>query len=110
MSKKLILTDKNGDKFTLEFNRNVIDRMQRNGFVLDTDRLYMSAKDLIQGAFRMHHRGMEWGEIEKVWKCQNKRDELLKKLVEMFYEPTIDLMGTDEQEGDDGNPTWAEEG
>lgn len=109
MSKKLILTDKNGDKFTLEFNRNVIDRMQRNGFVLDTDRLYMSAKDLISGAFRMHHRGMEWPEIEKVWKAQTRRDDLLKKLVEMFYEPTVDLMGVDEQESDDGNPTWEEE-
>lgn len=109
MSKKLILTDKEGSKYTLEFNRITIDRMQRNGFVLDTDRLYMSAKDLITGAFRMHHRGMEWNEIEKVWKAQNHRDELLKKLVEMFYEPTIDLMGGEEHEGDDENPTWAEE-
>ena len=108
MAKRLILTDKQGNKYTLEFNRITIDRMQRNGFVLDTDRLQMSATDLITGAFRMHHRGMEWPEIEKVWKAQNKRDELLKKLVEMFYQPTIDLMGTDE-EGEDENPTWAEE-
>lgn len=109
MSKRLILTDKEGNKYTLEFNRITIDRMQRNGFVLDTDRLYMSAKDLITGAFRMHHRGMEWNEIEKVWKQQTKRDELLKKLVEMFYEPTIDLMGNDAEGNEDENPTWAEE-
>lgn len=109
MSKKLILTDKEGCKYTLEFNRLTIDRMQRNGFVLDTERLYMSAKDLITGAFRMHHRGMEWNEIEKVWKAQSHRDELLKKLVEMFYEPTIDLMGGEDAEGDGENPTWVEE-
>lgn len=109
MSKKLILTDKGGNKYTLEFNRITIDRMQRNGFVLDTDRLQMSATDLISGAFRMHHRGMEWKDIERVWKDQTHRDVLLKKLVEMFYEPTIDLMGTDEQNGEDENPTWTEE-
>lgn len=109
MSKRLILTDKEGNKYTLEFNRITVDRMQRNGFVLDTDRLYMSAKDLISGAFRMHHRGMEWPEIEKVWKAQNRRDELLKKLVEMFYAPTIDLMGTADEKDEEENPTWAEE-
>jgi hypothetical protein len=109
MSKRLILTDKEGNKYTLEFNRITIDRMQRNGFVLDTDRLYMSAKDLITGAFRMHHRGMEWDKIEKVWTVQSHRDELLKKLVEMFYQPTIDLMGSEEQDGEEENPTWTEE-
>ena len=109
MSKRLILTDKEGNKYTLEFNRITIDRMQRSGFVLDTDRLYMSAKDLITGAFRMHHRGMEWDKIEKVWTAQSHRDELLKKLVEMFYQPTIDLMGSEEQDGEEENPTWTEE-
>lgn len=109
MSKKLILTDNEGNKYTLEFNRNVIDRMQRQGFVLDTDRLQMCATDLISGAFRLHHRKMEWPEIEKVWKAQNHRGDLLKKLVEMFYEPTIDLMGTEETEGEEANPTWTEE-
>lgn len=109
MSKRLILTDKEGNKYTLEFNRITIDRMQRNGFVIDTERLYMSAKDLITGAFHMHHRGMEWDKIEKVWKAQSHRDELLKKLVELFYQPTIDLMGTEEQATEDENPTWTEE-
>ena len=109
MAKRLILTDKQGNKYTLEFNRMTVDRMQRSGFVLDTDRLQMCVTDLVTGAFRMHHRGMEWKEIEKVWKDQTHRDELLKKLVEMFYAPTIDLMGSDEQNGDDENPTWTEE-
>ena len=109
MAKRLILTDKQGNKYTLEFNRMTVDRMQRSGFVLDVDRLQMCITDLVTGAFRMHHRGMEWKEIEKVWKDQTHRDELLKKLVEMFYAPTVDLMGSDEQNGEDENPTWTEE-
>lgn len=106
MAKQIILKDTAGNKYTLEFNRDTVDRMQRNGFVLDTDRLYMSAKDLITGAFRKYHRGMTWDKIEPVWMAQNKRDELLKVLAEMFMEPTITLMGTDEQNDKDENPTW----
>lgn len=106
MAKQIILKDAAGNKYTLEFNRDTVDRMQRQGFVLDTDRLYMSAKDLITGAFRMHHRKYDWALIEPIWMAQNKRDELLKVLAEMFMEPTITLMGTDEQDDKDKNPTW----
>lgn len=106
MGKHIELQDAIGNKYTLEFNRDTVDRMQRNGFVLDTDRLYMSAKDLIVGAFRMHHRKLDWDHIEPVWMAQNKRDELLKVLAEMFMEPTVTLMGTDEADDKDANPTW----
>lgn len=106
MAKQIILKDAVGNKYTLEFNRETVERMQRQGFVLDTDKLYTSAKDLITGAFRMHHKKLEWPMIEAIWMAQNKRDELLKVLAEMFMEPTITLMGTDEAEDKDANPTW----
>lgn len=107
MAKQIILKDKDGKEYTLEFNRATVERMQRNGFVLDTDRLYMCAKDLITGAFRMHHRRMEWPDIEPIWMAQKKRDELLAALVKMFSEPVMALMGTgDGEEDDDENPTW----
>ena len=107
MAKQIILKDKQGKEYTLEFNRATVERMQRNGFVLDTDRLYMCAKDLITGAFRMHHRKMEWQDIEPIWMAQKKRDELLAALVKMFSEPVMTLMGTGEdEEEDDENPTW----
>lgn len=106
MAKRIVLKDTNGNPYTLEFNRETVERMQRNGFVLDTDRLFMSAKDLIMGAFRMHHKKLEWQHIEPVWMAQNKRDELLKVLAEMYMEPTITLMGTDDVEDKDADPTW----
>lgn len=105
MAKQIILKDNNGEKYTLEFNRETVERMQRQGFVLDTDKLYISAKDLIMGAFRKHHKRLEWPAVEGIWKAQNKRDELLKVLAEMYMEPTITLMGTDEEDKD-ANPTW----
>ena len=105
MGKQIVLKDAAGTKYTLEFNRESVERMQRNGFVLDTDRLYMSVKDLLIGAFRMHNKRFDWERIEPIWMAQNHRDELLKKLAEMYMEPTITLMGTDEEDKD-ANPTW----
>ena len=109
MAKRIVLKDTNGNPYTLEFNRETVERMQRSGFVLDTDRLFMSAKDLIMGAFRMHHKKLEWQHIEPIWMNQNRRDELLKTLAEMYMEPTITLMGTDEPEDSGTDPTWAVE-
>ncbi len=106
MAKQLILKDENGKRYTLEFTRNTVEQMQRNGFVLNTDALYTSAKDLISGAFRKNHRHLQWDEIEKIWKAQNKRDDLLKALAEMFYQPTRDLFDEDESDNPDENPTW----
>lgn len=106
MAKQIVLKDAAGNRYTLEFNRETVDRMQRNGFVLDTDRLYMSAKDLITGAFRMHHRKLDWTFIEPIWMVQNHRDELLKVLAEMFMEPTVTLMGADDESDKDADPTW----
>ena len=109
MAKRIILKDINGSPYTLEFNRETVERMQRSGFVLDTDRLFMSAKDLITGAFRMHHRKLSWEQIEPVWMCQNRRDELLKALAEMYMEPTLTLMGMENTEDKSLDPTWTVE-
>ena len=105
--KQLVLTGPDGRQYTLQFNRKVVLQMQRNGFTLDLDRLYMCARDLITGAFKMHHSWMKWEEIEAVWTHQNKRGELLGYLANMFSAPAIDLMGdgSDDEEADE-NPTF----
>ena len=107
MAKQIILHDEKGNEYILEFSRNTVERMQRSGFVLDTDRLYMCGKDLITGAFQMHHRGMSWDKISEVWMRQNKRDALLAELAKMFNAPMLDLIGVDEQNSEqEENPTW----
>ncbi len=105
--RQLSLHDAECKSYTLQFNRKTVLTMQRNGFVLDLDRLYMCARDLIQGAFRMHHAWMKWDEIEKVWTFQNKRGDLLGMLANMFSQPAIDLMGdAAEDEDDKQDPTF----
>ena len=105
MAKQIVLKDALGNKYTLEFNREITSRMQRNGFVMDTDRLQMLTEDLVTGAFKMHHKKLDWDKIEPIWLAQNHRNELLKVLAEMYMEPTVTLMGTDEEDPE-ANPTW----
>ena len=61
--RQLVLTGPDGATYTLQFNRKVVLNMQRNGFTLDLDRLYMCARDLIAGAFKMHHSWLKWDDI-----------------------------------------------
>lgn len=104
--KSLVLTDANGNEYTLQFNRKVVLQMQRSGFTLDFDRLYMCARDLITGAFRMHHPWLKWDEIEAIWMHQgNSRSALLGHLANMFSAPALDLMG-DTTEDEPENPTF----
>ena len=108
--KQLVLRDADGNSWTLQFNRKIVLQMQRNGFVLDLDRLYMCARDLIQGAFKMHHPWLKWDAIEAIWTFQgNKRGELLGYLANMFSAPALELMGDgseDDTAEEPENPTF----
>ena len=103
--KQLVLRDADGGSWTLQFNRKIVLQMQRNGFVLDLDRLYMCARDLIQGAFKMHHPWLKWDQIESIWTFQgSKRGELLGYLANMFSAPALELMGDGSDEDDKTEP------
>ena len=104
--KSVVIVDpSDGNEYTLQFNRKVIKAMQRNGFVLDFDRLYMCATDLIAGAFRMHHPWLKAEDCERIFKTQTHRGELLGILANMFSAPALDLMG-DDADGEAENPTF----
>ena len=109
---RIFLKDENGNKYTLEFNRNTVKRMIKRVFVLDTEpsHLLVMAEDLVTGAFQMHHGGMEWAQIEPVFLAQNKRVDLLKTLAAMYMNPAEVLMGSSDKEAEDENPTWEAEG
>lgn len=104
--KSVVLTDADGNEYTLQFNRKTVKAMQRNGFVMDFDRLYMCATDLIAGAFRMHHPWLKAEFCENIFMQQNNRGELLGILANMFSAPALDLMGEDTNEGENKNPTF----
>lgn len=101
----IILRDSEGNKYTLEFNARVVKRMQRNGFVVNTDAPNVMIEELFTGAFQMHHKNMQTDKIMAIWQAQTKKDELLTALIKLYMKPLEDLM--DEPEGaEDADPTW----
>ena len=101
---QIILKDDEGRKYTLEFNRRIVKRMEKNGFKLDMEQPNNMIADLFQGAFLMHHKGMTPDRISEIWDVQRKKDELLAALSKLYMQPLNDLMA--EPEGEDDSPTW----
>lgn len=101
----VVVRDKDGNRYTLEFNSRIVKRMERNGFKIDTDYPNLMIDELFTGAFQMHHKGMMPERIREIWKYQSKKDELLSILIKLYMKPLEDLM--DEPEGaEESDPTW----
>ena len=103
---KVIIADKDGTKYTLEFNARVVKNMERRGFKIDTDYPHTMIEDLFLGAFQMHHKGITPEKAKEIWKVQGHKDDLLGVLTKLYMKPLEDLMAEPEGEGEDDNPTW----
>ena len=103
---KVVISDKEGTKYTLEFNARVIKNMERRGFQLNTDFPYTMIDDLFLGAFQMHHKGMTPDRAKAIWAQQTKKDDLLGVLTKLYMKPLEELMAEPEAEGENENPTW----
>ena len=103
---KVVISDKEGNKYTLEFNSRVVKNMERRGFKIDTDYPRTMIEDLFVGAFQMHHKGMTTERIMQIWAQQTKKDELLGVLTKLYMKPLEDLMAEPEGEEENENPTW----
>ena len=103
---KVIISDKAGNKYTLEFNARVVKNMERRGFKIDTDFPHSMIEDLFLGAFQMHHKGMMPEKVKEIWKEQTKKDELLGILTKLYMKPLEDLMAEPEGADEDETPTW----
>lgn len=103
---KVIIGDKEGNKYTLEFNARVVKNMERRGFKIDTDYPHSMIDDLFLGAFQMHHKNIMPERVREIWKQQTHKDDLLGILTKLYMKPLEDLMA--EPEGDEENetPTW----
>lgn len=102
---KVVIRDKDGNRYTLEFNARVVKNMERRGFKVDADYPRTMIEDLFVGAFQMHHKGMMADRIMEIWDCQTKKDELLGILTKLYMKPLEELMA--EPEGSENeDPTW----
>ena len=103
---KVIISDKDGNEYTLEFNARVVKNMERRGFKIDTDYPHTMIEDLFLGAFQMHHKGVTPEKVKEIWKQQSHKDDLLGILTKLYMKPLEDLMAEPDGEEENENPTW----
>ena len=106
---KVIIKDRDGKKYTLEFNARVVKSMERRGFKIDTDYPQTMIEELFQGAFQMHAK--ENGnpmpqKIKEIWKDQTRKDDLLGILTQLYMRPLQELMAEPEEADENADPTW----
>ena len=97
-----------GKDYTLEYTRESIKQMEREGFVAEATgkKPMLTLPKLFSGAFKAHHKfDVKQKVIEEMFELFTNKDALLAKLVEMYQEPFEALM--DDDNIDAGNAiTW----
>ena len=103
---KVIIGDREGNKYTLEFNARVIKNMERRGFKIDTDYPHTMIEDLFLGAFQKNHKGITPERVKEIWNQQTRKDDLLGVLTKLYMMPLEELMAEPEGADENDNPTW----
>ena len=106
MAAKQIILNYEGKRYTLEYNRNSIRQMERQGFKInESDGMPMNTvMNLFNGAFIMHHRNIDPKTLDALYDTVPNKEKFLAKLSEMYSEPMLALMS--EPEENEGNTTW----
>lgn len=102
--KKMVVKDKYGNPYTLEYTRETVMQMERSGFnIADAESKPMTTiRGLFEGAFLANHKAMKPTTIEEIFEGLTNKSALFEKLAEMYTEPYESLMDEPEQ----GNATW----
>ena len=93
-----------GKEYTLEFTRESIKQMEREGFVAGdvVNKPMNTLPRLFAGAFKAHHRfDTKQKKIDEIFELFTNKQALVEKLAEMYMEPMETLL--DDENIDAGN-------
>ena len=93
-----------GKEYTLEFTRESIKQMEREGFLAAdvVNKPMNTLPKLFAGAFKAHHRfDTKQKKIDEIFELFTNKQALIEKLAEMYSEPIESLM--DDEAIDKGN-------
>ena len=93
-----------GKEYTLEFTRESIKQMEREGFVASDiiEKPMLTLPKLFAGAFKAHHKfDTKQKQIDEIFELFTNKQALVEKLAEMYAEPMETLM--DDDNIDEGN-------
>ena len=95
-----------GKEYTLEYTRESIKQMEREGFVGGdiVNKPMTTLPKLFAGAFKAHHKfDTKQKQIDEMFDLFKNKNALIEKLAEMYAEPMETLM----DDVDEGNAiTW----
>ena len=103
MAKQLNFEHK-GKEYTLEYTRESVRQMEREGFVAGDiiSKPMNTLPKLFAGAFKAHHRyDIKQKEIDEIFELFKNKQALVEKLAEMYAEPMETLM--DDESVAEGN-------
>lgn len=103
MGKQISFEYKNKE-YTLEFTRESVKQMEREGFVASDiiEKPMLTLPKLFAGAFKAHHRfDTKQKQIDEMFELFKNKQALVEKLAEMYTEPMETLM--DDDNIDEGN-------
>lgn len=104
---KQIRFEYKGQEYILEFTRKSIEMMERQGFVASdiVEKPMTTLPALFAGAFLAHHRNVKKELIDEIFSKMTNKEELIRKLAEMYNEPIMALMDEPDS-NDEGNVKW----
>ena len=104
---KQIRFEYKGQEYILEFTRKSIEMMERQGFVASDiiEKPMTTLPALFAGAFLAHHRNVKKELIDEIFSKMTNKEELIRKLAEMYNEPIMALMDEPDPK-DEGNVKW----
>ena len=99
--KQLTVSDADGKKYTLEYSKNSIMHMERQGFNINEldSKPVMMITMLVQGAFLKNHSSIKAEKVEEIYESLKNKEGFLNKLMEMYREQGDELV-------DEGNADW----
>ena len=103
MAKQLVF-EYNKKEYTLEFTRESVKQMEREGFVASDimTKPMNTLPRLFAGAFKAHHKyDVKQKQIDEIFDLFTNKNALVEKLAEMSHEPFEALM--DNENVDEGN-------
>ena len=93
-----------GKEYTLEYTRESVKQMEREGFVASdiVNKPMLTLPTLFAGAFKAHHKyDTKQKQIDEMFELFKNKQALVEKLAEMYAEPIETLM--DDDNVDSGN-------
>lgn len=106
MNTKINLTYK-GEKYTLEFNRDVIKLLEASGFKLEEflEKPMINIELAFAAAFMKNHPKLEQSTIDNIYKNTKDKKGLIKVLNKMITE-CYDSLLEEPEDGNEGNISW----